>query len=153
MLGEIQSGFREGRSTTDNLFILREIIENQGRKRNKVILAFVDLRKAYDRVWRQGLWKCLKEKGLGGKALKLIQAMYEETRAVVKTDTGQTNWIDMQVGVKQGCPMSPILFAVFMSTLGERLIEKGKGVKIAGLNIPALFSQMTWYLWQKMKMT
>ena len=65
--------------------------------------------------------------------------MYKETRAVVKTDTGQTNWIDMQVSVKQGCPMSPILFTVFMSTLGERLIEKGKGIKIAGLNIPALF--------------
>ena len=54
MPGEIQCGFREGRSTTDNLLILGKIIENGGTKRSKVILAFIDLRKAYDKVCSTG---------------------------------------------------------------------------------------------------
>ena len=138
MLGEIQCGFREGRSTTDNLLILREVIEGAGNK-NKVILAFIDLRKAYNRVWRQGLWKCLRKKKLGGKCLRLIQSMYQDTKAKVKTSSGETNWIDMQVGVKQGCPLSPLLFAIFMSELGDRLMTMKKGIDLAGIIIPALF--------------
>ena len=64
LLGEIQNGFRAGRSTEDNLLILRHVIEKSKEKGEKCFLSFIDLRKAYDRVWREGLWEKLENLGL-----------------------------------------------------------------------------------------
>ena len=60
LLGEMQYGFRRGRSTTDGLFILSQIIELAQKLGKKVYLIFVDLKKAFDKVWRTGLWEVLR---------------------------------------------------------------------------------------------
>ena len=49
ILGEIQFGFRKGRSTCDAAFILRQVFD-QGKRKKNVKVAFLDVRKAYDRV-------------------------------------------------------------------------------------------------------
>ena len=53
VLVEEQAGFRKGRSTIDQLLILTELIRH--RRPKKTICAFLDIQKAYDKVWRQGL--------------------------------------------------------------------------------------------------
>ena len=57
-----QAGFRKGRATEDQLFILTELIKN--RKPRKTFCAFLDVSKAYDRVLRNGLWYQLYKKGI-----------------------------------------------------------------------------------------
>ena len=61
LLGEMQNGFRTDRRTVDNLFVLTNIMEIVKKEKKKLFLAFIDLRKAFDRVWREGLWTKLEE--------------------------------------------------------------------------------------------
>ena len=67
MLSEEQAGFRPGRTTTDQLFILTETIFARKDSHLDTFCAFLDIKKAYDTVFRDGLWKRLLEVGLTGK--------------------------------------------------------------------------------------
>ena len=68
ILADEQCGFRENRSTTDQIFILTEIIKN--RRPRKTFCAFIDLAKTYDKVWREGLWYKIFKYGICGKMFK-----------------------------------------------------------------------------------
>ena len=63
---EEQGGFRPGRGTEDQLFVLTEILRGRGSQRT-TYTAFIDVKKAYDTVWRNGLWRRLWEEGVRGK--------------------------------------------------------------------------------------
>ena len=89
MLGEIQNGFRKDRSTLDNLLILRNVIEKSKAENKNCFLSFIDLRKAYDRVWREGLWRSMANLGFGGKTLAMIKALYTNTQQRVCMDWGK----------------------------------------------------------------
>ena len=64
LLVDEQAGFRTGRSCADQLFILTEVLAEHRQAGKKVVACFIDVRKAYDRVWRDGLWKALWQKGV-----------------------------------------------------------------------------------------
>ena len=59
-LPESQCGFREGRGCSDIVFMVRQLVEKAYEHKSKVFLTFVDLKKAYDSVPREGLWKALR---------------------------------------------------------------------------------------------
>ncbi len=122
MLGEIQGGFRKGRSTVDftvdHVFVLMNMIERAHKRPNtSLYVAFVDLRKAFDTVWREGLWATLESKGLGGKFMRVVQGLYKNHRKCIQVPGGSTNWIQCERGVRQGCVLSPLLFACLWSGL------------------------------------
>jgi hypothetical protein len=62
-----QAGFRKDLCTTDNLYILRTLIEQSTHKRKKVHCCFVDFHKAFDPVPRDLLWQVLAEMGIVGR--------------------------------------------------------------------------------------
>jgi hypothetical protein len=135
-LGEIQAGFRRGRNTVDNLFIISSIMERAHKEKTPLYMAFIDFRKAYDRVWRDGLWKELRSIGLGGKFLTMIQMLYQGHSRRVLTCAGYTDWIQCDRGVKQGCILSPLLFALYIARIKDVL--QGQGVQVGRTTIPAL---------------
>ena len=137
LLGEMQNGFRTDRRTSDNLFILTNIMDMAKKENKKLFLAFVDLRKAFDRVWRIGLWAKLAEIGLGGKFLRIVKQLYRIHKRKVNLSGGTTNWIDCEKGVKQGCVLSPILFELFISDI-ESTLNASNSLKIGTTSIPGL---------------
>ena len=114
LLGEMQYGFRRGRSTTDGLFILSPIIERAQKLGKKVYLIFLDLKKAFDKVWRTGLWEVL--------------------RSVLLEDPWSDS-ICCYLGMKQGCILSPILFGLYIAALEKALQNGGMGVQMGDVNI------------------
>jgi hypothetical protein len=139
LLGKIQHGFRKGWRSTDAAFTLTHIINKYQREKGKLAIAFLDLKKAYDRISRVELWKTLNAIGYGGKLLRIIQGMYEDLQAIIQLGEITTEKVKMQEGLKQGCSMSPILFALYVAELGDRLIRSNHGAKIGQEIIPALF--------------
>jgi hypothetical protein len=79
-LPDRQAGFRKGRGTMDNVYILNHITGNEIKKRGSKIYAFfVDLKAAFDNVKRDLLWEYLRKKGMNEHLVTKIEEIYEET--------------------------------------------------------------------------
>lgn len=112
-----QFGFRKGKGTRDAVFLLSHLIDKAGAGKKAMCVAFVDFKKAYDSVSRELLWKVLEHLGLHGKVLTIIKNMYSDVRLRVGTRAGLGEEFTSVVGVKQGDPLSPLLFGLFVDRL------------------------------------
>ncbi|CAK1599498.1 unnamed protein product [Parnassius mnemosyne] len=119
-----QFGFMPGRGTTDAIFALRQLCEKYKRVHKDLHMVFVDLEKAYDRVPREVLWWALKMKGMPGKYVRLVRAMYRASRTCVRSAAGTTGSIDVAVGLHQGSALSPYLFLLIMDALTSDLQDE-----------------------------
>jgi hypothetical protein len=138
-----QGGFRRGKCTTDNCFILRALIERaraHGSKA-KLYVAAVDLEKAFDSAAHAHLWASLQRAGIGGSMLAALQAMYAHVPVCVRAAGALSGTFNSAVGVKQGCPLSPLLFGVFMDDLEPYIQALGTAAalpSLAGHPVPPL---------------
>ena len=133
VLADEQAGFRRGRACIDQIFILKEVLNmRKGKKGKRTYTCFIDVKKAYDRVWRAGLWKTLWDKGVRGKMWRVIKSYYGRVESSVCVNGGQTDWFGIDVGVRQGCVLSPILFDVFVDGLARAVKATGLGVNVDG---------------------
>ena len=74
----------------------------------------MDLENAYDTIDRHGMWQMLRVYGVGGKLLTAVQSFYVESRACVRVGNDVSEWFPVNVGLRQGCVMSPWLFNVYI---------------------------------------
>ena len=117
-----QFGFRRKHSCAQAAFVLRTAIERQRSQGGKLFACFVDFQKAYDTVPRQLLWAKLQRAGLHGWFLQAVQALYADVPMCVKTATGCTAPFQSLLGVKQGCPLSPNLFGLYVDDIERTLL-------------------------------
>lgn len=132
---DLQFAFREGRSATEAAYILGEIVEEGGEGYR---LGFLDIKKAYDRVDRDILWRRMREEGYGGKILRLIQGLYEGNEGCFRLGGIKGDRKPKTRGLRQGCVLSPFLFAIYIGGVVRKLEESGMGIRIGGVCIPAL---------------
>ena len=138
ILGEAQNGFRKGRSGSDSAFILNTILWKSLAKKKKTHLAFLDLAKAYDSVDRAVLWGKLRKLGFGGKFLKSIQSMYEGDYVTCQSNGVTTNPVYLGRGLRQGCSLSPLLFALYIVDLSRDLHASNLGVLLCKVCVSVL---------------
>ena len=125
VLHEGQAGFRAKRSCVDNIYVLSELVQGRLREGKKTYAFFLDVQKAYDTVWRNGLWVKMWELGVRGKMWRVIKEMYRVSRSAVLLDGECSEAFDVQQGVAQGCSLSPILFSVFINGLLKEVEQRG----------------------------
>ena len=92
----------------------------------KVYAFFIDLKSAFDRVSRGDLWKSMKETGIRKGIVERIKELYEETENRIRIGDKYTKTFWAERGVRQGCPLSPVLFTVFMADLEEVLKKRSR---------------------------
>lgn len=117
MRAEGQFGFRRNRNCAQAALVLRATIERCRSRRQPLYAAFVDFQKAYDTVPRHLLWAKLEAAGLQGWCLRAVQALYADVPVCVRTADGCTDMFQSQLGLKQGCPLSPNLFGLYVDDL------------------------------------
>ena len=100
----IKFGFRKGRSTTDEIFVMKNIIKKHS---GTLIAIYIDLTAAYDHIPRDLLFKVLKARTGATHLINILQTMYEGTTAVIR---GMKKAFDVAVGCRQGGQESPCLF-------------------------------------------
>ena len=115
LLSPNQIGFMKGSTTSDHIFLLQTIIDKiVKRNKKKLYVAFIDFKKAYDRVNHDVLLQRLKTLGINGIFLRNIESMYKHTLYSIKLKNSYLDPISSNLGLKQGCPLSPMLFNLYI---------------------------------------
>jgi hypothetical protein len=109
-IGDHQCGFRRNRSTTDQIFCIRQILEEKWKYNETVHQLFIDLKKAYDLVRREVFYNILIEFRVPTKLVRFIKMCLNEiyTKVLICKLLSQSFLI--QNGLKQGDALSPLLF-------------------------------------------
>ena len=120
----------------DQVFAVRQVCEKYLANRKDVFWAFMDLEKAYDTIDRQGMWQMLRVYGVGGKLLKAVQSFYVDSTSCVRVGNDVSEWFPINVGLRQGCVMSPWLFNVYMDGVVREVNVRllGKGLELLSAN-------------------
>ena len=129
LFGEFQGGFRQKRSADDNLFILERLTEMSNARGDQLLLAFIDLEKAYDRVDRKKLLDVLEKRGMSPGLVNLLAEVYSGDRVKFVLKDVETPFIEVTAGVRQGCPLSPSLFNIYMRDVEDQFHVEGEGFK------------------------
>ena len=152
-LRQQQAGFRKGRSCCEQIFTLRQIVETATSLNTKLLVNFIDFRKAFDCLHRLSVWKILKSYGIPDYVVRVIQSFYQGSRCSVRFDGQLGDWFEIITGVRQGCLLSPLLFLIVIDWILKQAVDNGncglewlKGHKLADLDFAddiALFEE-TW---------
>ena len=135
-LPDVQTGFRKGRGTRDQIPNICWIIKKATEFQKNIYSCFTDYAKAFDCVGHNKLWKILKEMAIPDHLTCLLRNLYTGQESTVRTGHGTTDWFQIGKGIRQGCILPPCLVNLraeyIMRNAG--LDEAQAGIKIAGRN-------------------
>jgi hypothetical protein len=116
--------FWKGRSTHLHIITLRNVIEEALSKNQPLHVVFVDLEKAYDSLPHLAITTTLQYYGTMPELQNLISKLYTGAHATVSTRYGNTEPLPINKGVKQGDPLSPLLWNLFINPIVGQLLSK-----------------------------
>ena len=120
-----QAGFRKGFTTLDHILTLRALIEEGRHNKKKIYCCFVDFRKAFDTVPHAWLMQRLEAIGIPMEIQWGINALYESVSRRVRTPNRVSETVTSTVGLKQGCPLSPTLFGLYIEEIYDYIENCG----------------------------
>lgn len=138
IMSKCQIGFRKDCRTADHLLVLKTLTDFYKSKRKPIFACFIDFKKAYDSVWREGLFFKLIQYGCSKNFIRLIISMYSSVNCSVKLEKGSTPFFKSHVGVKQGCNLSPTLFNMFINDIPNLFNSSCAPVKLGKTELNCL---------------
>ena len=121
IFGHFQSAYRSERCTTDNLLCLTETIYNENNWKQPVAAAFLDVQRAFDSVWHEGLYYRLLEINCPKWIVKWTKSFLTDRELTVVYHQAKADSFTPSAGVPQGSVISPILFNICVSKLDAGL--------------------------------
>lgn len=106
LISKNQFGFKENIHTADHIFTLKTIIDQYKQKNKKVFTAFIDLKKAFDTIWRLALFYKLLKHNIPHRIFNIIHSMYTDTICRIKFSNELSASFSSERGVKQGDVLS-----------------------------------------------
>jgi hypothetical protein len=129
-VGGHQNRFGDGRSVIDNIFALKMINEKLWEYNQSVQHLFFDFQKAYGCIHRDALWKCMKEFKIPTKLINMCKTCVQKTRSAVRLEGTLSSSSEYKTGLKQGDPLSPILFKKKKKKVIQSIKMVPSGIKI-----------------------
>ena len=133
-----QQGFIKGRQISNSIQLMLKMLENsysrddQGLEESPSII-LIDFRKAYDTVDRDFLQVMLEKYHFSASFRRLIETLHRNTTASFKVNDQTSHAIPVRTGIRQGCPLAPLLFLLVIEGLGNVIRQSAK---IRGIIIP-----------------
>uniref|UniRef100_A0A803TKJ5 Reverse transcriptase domain-containing protein n=1 Tax=Anolis carolinensis TaxID=28377 RepID=A0A803TKJ5_ANOCA len=127
LIEEDQYGFIKKRMIADPIRNIINVIDHATRERRKLLLIKLDVYKAFDTINHNYLANLCEECNLGKNICGVIRELYKENQAEI-VNGSNSRTIEIKSGTKQGCPLSPLLFALAIEPLAN-LIRSDKSIK------------------------
>ncbi len=126
-----QAGFWKAFSTVDHIHTVKQIMEKYNEYSTSLYIGLIDCNKAFDSIKHEYLLEVLKNQGTPSNYTVLIEEMYTELKARIKTDTiGE--YFSIKKGVRKGDPLSPILFNSSLEEIFRNLEWEDRGLNLNG---------------------
>ena len=123
---EYQAGFRKNFSTVDHIFALHTLITlSQSNKRN-LFCGSIDLKRAFDSVWRSGLLYMIQQLNITSKCYKVIKSMYNNINSCVSVNGALSSFFESNIGVRQGENLPPLPISVYCISKRFRIVLQKK---------------------------
>jgi Reverse transcriptase (RNA-dependent DNA polymerase)/Endonuclease/Exonuclease/phosphatase family len=135
VIGKGQTACLIDASCVENLMELRNAIAiSKISKRLKFAIMSIDLEKAFDRVKHDYLWKCLEKLGFPMDFIMILQKLYSNAKSKIMVNGFLTNDVKIKKSVRQGCPLSMLLFVIYIEPLIRAMSDTLDGLRV-GNNI------------------
>ena len=127
-----QSGFIKGRNISQTIREIDDIIENQKHHKLTNILLTIDFEKAFDTISSTFIIEMCRCFGFGENIMKWIETIMSDRYACVKNNGYISSEFKLQRGIRQGCPLSPLLFVLAVELLALKIRQEKsiKGIKV-----------------------
>uniref|UniRef100_A0A3B3WIQ9 Reverse transcriptase domain-containing protein n=1 Tax=Poecilia mexicana TaxID=48701 RepID=A0A3B3WIQ9_9TELE len=127
-----QTGFIKNRRTRDNIRRTLNVINHIKKTDKQAIILGLDAQKAFDTVDWSFLFIVLSKFNFSSKFIKIIQELYNKPTGKIRINGGLSEEIKIERGCRQGCSISPLLFAIFIEPLAQWIRQNTKihGIKI-----------------------
>ena len=112
LLSHEQTGFRRNRSTMDNTFIMRQILEKCYEHNIEMHVLVIDFKQAFDSVDRQKIIQILQELRIPNELVQLIKMTIQNMEASVKIENLSSKPFLISSGVRQGDPLSAAILTL-----------------------------------------
>ena len=135
VVGRDQSYCVPGRSIYDNINLIRDIIFYANVENIPLAILNLDQKKAFDNVDHGYLFNIMKVMGFGNRFISYIQFLYEDAESLIKVCGSLTAPFSFEKGIRQGCPLSGLLYTIAIEPLLNSLREN---VSKYALNVPSI---------------
>ena len=124
ILSDSNSGFRPNDSAINRLLHITDNIYKGLNEHNEILLVFLDISKAFDKVWHEGLLHKLKTIGICGHLLAWFTSYLDNRKQKVVLNGKTSSIKKLHAGVPQGSILGPLLFLIFINDISSNLASE-----------------------------
>ena len=122
-----QAAFKQDRSTEDQITYIAQAIEDAFQDQKHTLAVWIDLEKAFDKVWKEGLKLKLHQCGVAGRMFKWIGQYMHKRKAKVQIKQHLSKKRTLRQGIPQGVLLSPTLFLILIRDILHQMPKNIQG--------------------------